>query len=312
MTILLMNLFFPYIKEGRQRRSHCNFEFTMKRKFIPGSEWLYLKIYTGVKTADVILEEAIHPLAECFLEKNQISKWFFIRYHDPKSHLRLRFSLTSPENYNGALSKINQTLREYIDREEISNILIDTYNREIERYGESTIEDAETLFHKNSEFTSKCIHYDDEEKIMVSLFYIDEILNKINFPNQEKLDWIKDFNEAFKKEFNADKKLNSQLDKKYREFKPKYVDFIQSEEFSEERGMVISNIEESSFALQNIIRHHENQSLGMSLQDFFQSIFHMNINRIFVSNQRLFEMIIYDYITRYYKSLVFHELKKNL
>lgn len=272
----------------------------MKRKFPPGSEWLYLKIYTGVKTADLILEEAIHPLAEYFLEKNQISKWFFIRYHDPKSHLRVRFSLTSPDNYNEVLSEINQTLQEYIDSEEISNILIDTYNREIERYGESTIEDAETLFHKNSEFTSKCIHYDDEEKIIVSLFYIDEILNKTNFLNQEKLDWIKDFNEAFKKEFNADKKLNSQLDKKYREFKPKYVDFIQSEEFSDERNAIILHIDECDAVLKDILQHQK-----VSSQSFFQSIFHMNINRLFVSNQRLFEMVIYDYLLRYYKMVAF-------
>lgn len=43
----------------------------VKRKFPPGSEWLYLKIYTGVKTADIILEEAIQPLTECF-EKTTI------------------------------------------------------------------------------------------------------------------------------------------------------------------------------------------------------------------------------------------------
>lgn len=287
----------------------------MKRQFIPGSEWLYLKIYTGIKTSDIILEEAVQPLAEYFQQNNLISAWFFIRYNDPKPHLRLRFRLNNTchsENYNKALAQINQALKEYVDSGEISAILIDVYNREIERYGQNTMEDAETLFHKKSEFTLQCLHYDDEEKIMVILFYIDEMLNKINLTIQEKLDWIKDFNEAFKKEFNADKKLNSQLDKKYREFKPKFLDFIQSEEFLEERSMVISNIAESSFALQNIIRHHENQSLGMSLQDFFQSIFHMNINRIFVSNQRLFEMIIYDYLLRYYKSLVFHELQGSL
>ncbi|WP_394351105.1 lantibiotic dehydratase C-terminal domain-containing protein [Chryseobacterium fistulae] len=34
---------------------------------------------------------------------------------------------------------------------------------------------------------------------------------------------------------------------------------------------------------------------------FLQSIFHMNINRLFVSNQRLFEMVIYDYFLWYYK-----------
>lgn len=284
----------------------------MQRTFIPGSEWLYLKIYTGVKTADIILEEAIQPLAEYFHQTRQISKWFFIRYNDPKPHLRLRFKLNDIRNYSEILHRINNTINEYADSGEVSNIIADTYNREIDRYGKNTIEDAETLFYKNSELTLQFLHYDDEEKIMVSLFYIDEILNKINLPVHEKLDWLKEFNEAFKKEFNADKKLNFQLAKKYREFKPKYVDFINSEEFSEEKSIMSSSIEESSSALQNIIHYHENQSLGLLLQNFFQSIFHMNINRLFVSDQRLFEMVIYDYLVRYYKSLVFYNLQEKI
>lgn len=277
----------------------------MKRKFIPGSEWLYLKIYTGVKTADLILEEAVQPLVEYFQENDFVSKWFFIRYNDPKPHLRVRFRLNNTNDYSKILDRINDSLQEYIQSGEISNIVIDTYNREVERYGENTIEEAETLFHKNSEFTLQCLHYDDEEKIMVSLFYIDEILNRLNLTIQYKLDWIKDFNTAFKQEFNADKTLNSQLDKKYREFKPKYLDFTQSADFLVERNVIISNIEESNLVLQNIINHDKNQSLGMSLQSFLSSIFHMNINRLFVSNQRLFEMVIYDYLLRYYKMCLY-------
>ena len=274
----------------------------MKRKFVPGTEWLYLKMYTGVKTADLILEEAVQPLVKDLQESNCISQWFFIRYNDPKPHLRIRFRLNNTNDYDKILNKINESLNEYIESGEISNIVIDTYNRELERYGENTIEEAETLFCKNSEFTLQCLHYNDEEKIIISLFYIDEILNKLDLSVQEKLYWIKDFNTAFKQEFNADRKLNSQLDKKYREFKLKYLDFIQLEQFSEERKLIVSDIEQSSLIFQKIVSHSEDQSLGMSLQSFFQSIFHMNINRLFVSNQRLFEMVIYDYLLRYYKT----------
>lgn len=283
----------------------------MKRKFAPGSEWLYLKIYTGIKTADLILEESVVPLVKCFQKENYISKWFFIRYNDPKPHLRLRFMLTDPQNYPEVLKSISASLQKFTESGEISNIVVDTYNREIERYGKNTIKDAETVFYRNSEFTLQCLHYDDEEKIIVSLFLIDQMLNKLNLSVQEKLEWMKDFNNAFKREFNADKKLNSQLDKKYKEFKPKYLDFLISDEFSEERSAILFNIEKNNAALENVLRRNENQSLRMSLQNFFQSIFHMNINRLFVSNQRVFEMIIYDYLVRYYKSEIFTISIKN-
>lgn len=276
-----------------------------KRKILPGGEWLYLKVYTGIKTADLILEEVVYPLMKYLQQNDKISKWFFIRYHDPKPHLRLRFKVIDSENHQKIMSKINQVLEKYFESGEISNVSIDTYNQEIERYGRNTMEDAETLFHHNSDFTLLCLQYDDEEKIILVLFYINEVLSKLNLSIQDKLDWIRDFNTAFKQEFNADKKLNSQLDKKYRNFKPKFVEFTQSEEFSEERDIITSNIQRSNSTLLNIIRYNENHSLEISLQDFFQSIFHMNINRLFVSNQRLFEMIIYDYLLRYYKAAAY-------
>lgn len=280
----------------------------MKRTFIPCSDWLYLKIYTGIKTADIVLEEAIKPLADYFYTSNYISKWFFIRYNDSKPHLRVRFRVNDAENYSAILLEINQVLYDFTESGEISAVHIDTYKQEIERYGQNTIEEAESLFHKNSEFTLQCQHYEDEEKILVSLFYIDEILNKLGFSVQEKLAWIKDFNDAFKTEFKADKKLNSILDKKYRIFKTKYLEFLQSEDFTGIRNSIVSIIEESSPELQKILFHHENQSLEISVQNFFQSIFHMNINRLFISDQRVFEMVIYDYLMRYYKSLIFNIL----
>ena len=274
----------------------------MKRKFPPGSEWLYLKIYTGIKTADLVLEEIIQPLVEYFQENNYISKWFFIRYHDPKPHLRVRLFLNNISWYYEILEKVSHAFEQFIDSGEISNIKIDTYNREIERYGKNTIEEAESLFHKNSEFTLQCLHFDDEEKIMVSLFYIDKIVNKLELPVSEKLGWIKNFNDSFKAEFKADKKLNSDLDKKYRTFKPKYIEFLLSDEFSEIRNCTLCHIEENDPVLQEIILLNKSQSLEIPLMEFFQSIFHMNINRMFISQQRLFEMVIYDYLMRFYKA----------
>lgn len=162
MIILNENLFFHCIKMINDNS---------KKKFIPATEWLYLKIYAGVKTADIILDEAIQPLMKYFQENDYISKWFFIRYNDPKPHLRIRFKLNNIDDYSKILVKINEALQEYIESGEISDIVIDTYSRELERYGENTIEEAEILFYKNSEFTLQCLHYDDEEKIIVSLFY---------------------------------------------------------------------------------------------------------------------------------------------
>jgi len=274
----------------------------IKRKFIPGSEWIYIKIYTGVKTADIVLQESILPSVNELLDKNYIKKWFFIRYYDPKSHLRLRFELTDINNYNIVLAQINNYLEKYIASGEVSDLTQGMYIREIERYGDDTIEEAEMFFCRHSDIVvQEYLNFDDEDKIIVSMYYIDKILDKLELPADDKFNWIENSNAAFKKEFNADKELNSQLDKKYREFKLKYIDFLNSEEYEYFRNTITSHINDSENLLKNCIAKIDK----LFLQDFFGSIFHMNINRTFISEQRVFEMIIYDYLHRYYKFIKF-------
>ena len=272
------------------------------RIFYPGSEWLYFKIYTGVKTSDLVLLEVIKPFVEQLQNEHVIKKWFFIRYNDPKPHLRIRFNISNLNNYNYILEKINSLFGEYLNSGEISNVIIDTYKRELERYGESSIEYAEELFFRSSELILNFLEYDDEEKIMVALFYIDCILSELGLSNEEKTNWIKNFDNAFKTEFNTDKSLNSQLKKKYIDFQPKYFEFIKTIAFKDIKYLITNNISDIHIVIEKILELEKKECLNVEMRDYFQSIFHMHINRLFVSNQRLFEMIIYDYMLRFYKA----------
>ena len=271
------------------------------RIFYPGSEWIYFKIYTGVKTSDIFLLEVIKPLAEQLHNENVIKKWFFIRYNDPKPHLRIRFNISNLNNYNYILEKINSLFGEYLNSGEISNVIIDTYKRELERYGENTIEYAEELFFRSSELILKFLEYNDEEKIIVALFYIDCILSELGLSSEEKTNWIKNFDNAFKTEFNADKNLNNQLKKKYNNFQPKYFEFIKSIAFKDIRNLITNNISDINIVMEKILELEKKDCLNVEKKDFFQSIFHMHINRLFFSNQRLFEMIVYDCLLRFYR-----------
>lgn len=273
------------------------------RKFYPGSEWLYIKIYTGVKTADIILEEAVIPLINSLQKGNFISKWFFIRYNDSRAHLRLRFLLADINKYHLVLEMINFAVNNFVESGEVANLILDSYIRELERYGSNTIELVEDLFYRSSEVSLNFLKYDDEERLVASIFYIDHILKKLQskFPEIEIRKWIKDFNMAFKKEFNANKYLNNQLDKKFRSFKLIYQKFIDNDEFEESRNMILSNISKTFPIIEQILPHIMAKTSSVSLPDLFHSIFHMHINRTFISNQRLFEMVIYDHLLRYYK-----------
>jgi len=68
----------------------------IQRSFIIGSEWLYYKIYTGPKTSDLVLTDIIKPVVANLIANDTIDSWFFIRYNDPKHHIRVRFHYNKP------------------------------------------------------------------------------------------------------------------------------------------------------------------------------------------------------------------------
>lgn len=273
----------------------------LNRVFHPGDEWIYFKIYIGVKTADEFLIDVVKPLREQLNSEKIISKWFFIRYNDPKNHLRLRFNIKDINNYFYVLNKMNSYFKEYINSGEISTVIIDTYKRELERYGENTIDKAEEFFFKSSELVLNFLEYDDEEKIIVAMYYIESVLSALELTIEEKSNWIKNYNNAFKIEFKADKDLKSKLKKKYLDFYPKYLDFFTSDEYIGIRNLIQKNVTDVELLFEKKIEQENSALLDVKLEDFFQSIFHMHINRLFVSNQRLFEMIIYDYLLKFCK-----------
>jgi hypothetical protein len=62
---------------------------TVPRRFPPGSEWLYLRLFTGPATAERVLDRA-GAAVETALARAAADRWFFLRYGDPHWHLRVR------------------------------------------------------------------------------------------------------------------------------------------------------------------------------------------------------------------------------
>ena len=46
------------------------------------------------------------------------------------------------------------------------------------------------------------------------------------------------------------------------------------------------------------------QDTSINIENYISSIIHMTINRVFISSNRLCEMLIYDFLFRYYNSLI--------
>jgi lantibiotic biosynthesis protein len=106
-----------------------------RRRFAPGSEWLFAKLYGPPGLADRVLIEIVGPLVAGLRERGALDGWFFIRYRDPDPHLRVRFHGLPRDLIPDVLDATNRAVAGALADGRLHRIAFDTYEREIERYG---------------------------------------------------------------------------------------------------------------------------------------------------------------------------------
>lgn len=285
-----------------------------RRNFIIGSKWVYYKIYTGAKTSDLLLADIIKPISVDLIDKGIIDKWFFIRYADPKHHLRVRFHCPYKKGIHQVINNLNKSLSNLFDEDLVWKIQLDTYVRELERYGEDTMELSESLFY----YDSKCIvgfldliEGDEGEELrwLFGLRAIDFLLDSFEFDIQKKLGLLEKLKNAFGEEFRMGRPLKKQLDDKYRSERDNIEHFMSfSKEDEPDYAVLLDILEEKKQNIQiisseiiNTIRQNES---ALTLDSLMGSYIHMLMNRLFKSKNRLNEMVCYDFLYRYYRSFI--------
>jgi thiopeptide-type bacteriocin biosynthesis protein len=262
----------------------------VKRTFIIGDSWLYYKVYCGVRSSDKILLEVIKPLVAMLKEENIINQWFSIRYNDPDYHLRIRFHLNDTALLGKLVSLFNKAITPYLKSNFVSKIQIDTYNREIERYGANCMLFSEQLFNYQSDKILGLIEVreNDNHFFLEVLLYIDTLLNNFELTIDEKLRLASQNATSFKTEFEVDKNTNTQLYKKHNTLNAQFISLLKN---------TTKNITFEELAIIDKIKNLDNNK-----NTLLSSYIHMFVNRAFRSKQRFFELVCYDFLTRFYKT----------
>lgn len=294
-------------------------ENSIQRSFILGDQWLYYKIYTGPKTSDNVLTEILKPIAEKLIDENTIQQWFFIRYADPKHHIRVRFKYDDPHKIGTIINALFPELKNFIDEDLIWKIQLDTYQRELERYGTNTMELSETLFYHDSKMMVdflNLIEGDEGEEIrwLFGLRAIDSLLNSFKYQDNQKLELLDNLKTGFGREFGMSRPLKKQLDDKYRKEREKIDYFMVFEAEANPDYAPIIEVLENKFenttpVAGEVLKHQEQNSLEMPLNNLMGSYIHMLMNRLFKSNNRMHEMVCYDFLYRYYRSMIARKKK---
>lgn len=281
----------------------------IQRDFILGDNWIYYKIYTGEKTSDSILEEIIYPITNELLNSKIIDKWFFIRYQDPDYHLRLRIYVKDRSNIGLIITNFQPIFSECLTEGLIWSVKTDTYVREIERYGENTIEIAESIFFIESkiiiEFLRDNKNLDrDEYRWLFGFKIIDKILDLFSLDIYQKNVLINKVKNSFDKEFGMNKFLKKNIDEKFRINKNKIDNFMESNNIDGFEKLIIIYIDNIFPYINEILKIQRSNLLEVEIESLILSFIHMSMNRLFKSKNRQSEMVIYNYLSRYYKILL--------
>ncbi|HEX6184230.1 MAG TPA: lantibiotic dehydratase [Pyrinomonadaceae bacterium] len=283
------------------------------RTFAPGSEWLYVKLYTGSATADQLLRELISPAAAAAIQSGAADAWFFVRYGDPDWHLRLRLH-GSPEGLCGrVLPSLHAAVAPLLAGGRLWRMQLDTYEREVERYGgveAATI--AERLFHADSAAVLDIINdYQGDEgaeaRWRLGLLGADLLLSDLGFDLETKRGIVANGRKALLREFRCDAAFKRQLSEKYRSER-KDLELLLAQGHGRERFLErgVAALRRRSQQIEPLVdelrKYERDGLLSRPVEELAASYTHMHLNRILRSAHRAQELVIYDFLNRIYES----------
>ncbi|WP_413666973.1 lantibiotic dehydratase [Mucilaginibacter sp. Mucisp86] len=265
-------------------------ENTLQRNFFPGSEWLFIKLYLSSNIANEVLLKLDELLNYSGTVK--IKQWFFIRYHDPDNHIRVRVNLFQEADFQDVYMAIREVLSPFLTSGQVHVVQLDTYVRELERYGQQ-IEQAEGLFCIETSFCCNVFRllesnrYDTEDWLLI-FWLIKDYLNLMSTDINDQLQFVERQQAYFFAEFD-DKAVKIQIDQLYRKYHSSLNNLLLAyDDLLQQKRMQVALL------LQRYTINWNAKFLG--------SVIHMAVNRYFSNRQRLHECILYGLLLKFLKS----------
>lgn len=261
----------------------------------PGGEWLYYNIYVNQNSADKLIVEIAKKL-EDLKGKDYSNSFFFVRYYEKEKgdHLRVRIRIT-PEVLGTVIEDLYHFFR---NNKAVRSINLDTYQRELTRYGWPSIITVEEIFCIDSQIVSAFLSNDNQQtdidKMKFCIASIYHYLNLFKYTEDEKVRFVENAKLNFFSEFNVDGTSKKSINKGYNQ----HI----KDEFSLENALNMNT--QNPLYIKRSILCSEIIALDIAdhKDDLSWSIIHMFINKVFSKKYRLYEMIAYDYLDKILKT----------
>ena len=282
------------------------------RAFPPGSEWLYAKLYAGEASADRVLREIVAPLRRVALERGVADRWFFVRFSDPHPHVRLRLHGDPAGLVATVIPALRDTSEPLLRDGTLRRLQIDTYEREIERYGgDDGMLLAERLFHEDSEAVLEIVNglagdAGARARSRLALAGIDRMLDAFGLDLAAKRTAVAGLRDAIGRDVRADKRLHVQLGDSFRRDRRELTRLIDGAVEDDALRAGLEILDQRSARLAPIAAELAALAAGGRLSmepiSIVPSHVHMFVNRITRSQHKRQEFVLYDYLGRIYES----------
>lgn len=273
----------PYANIGKPRSSETHPPVLE----LPGGEWLYFELYLHPSRSNAVLQHFVQP----FLKSNQhqLKKWFFIRYNEPSSHLRFRVHLQQKADAYALLSQFKELIANEVKLGLIQDYKIRTYHKETERYGANRMDLVEQYFCADSRYVL-CLtgKSEDSEKLyLATLSLLLELYAQAMPDLSHQLAFAKEIAQNFALEMSIDADNFKRINSEFNEFRKR----------ADQLKMPLPKL-----AKQSLLKHFrllmESCNNEADKKRLLTDLIHMHINRLFISDQRIHETIIYHYLLR--------------
>jgi thiopeptide-type bacteriocin biosynthesis protein len=263
----------------------------VKSSFLPGEEWLYFEIYCQPANSNSILL----AIAEDYLKpiKKKLKNWFFIRYSDPSYHIRLRVKPRENEVATEFVANLSAVMAPYFKTGLVSDLQLKTYRREIERYGHARIDQVENCFRNNSDLILYLINksFSVHSLYHLSILLVENVMESAGFSTKRQLGLAEQMAGLFAEEMGISSEGNKKINLGYKNFT---IDSAAAH-FNKSQQKRIS--ETVKYFLKTLQKCKDTEKEKM-----LSDLFHMHINRLFSNDQRMHELIIYNYLTKKIKT----------
>lgn len=279
------------------------------RSFAPGSEWLYVKLYTGRATTDVLLRDHLGPFITHTIGIGAADKAFFLRYTDPHYHIRLRFHGAPERLLTAVLPSLGMRMQKLVDGGLVWKVQFDTYDREIERYGGIVgVTESETIFSADSAAAINllCAYTGDdheEERDLITMLGVHVLFGDFGISGEQYIALLARLSQT-------DAEQKTRLTREYRTLRAAIEAALQPEVRVNDSRLSDARLilHQRSIALTSPIDTIKAEAvaghLSMPLEDIAASHTHMFVNRFCRDGTRELEQRIYGMLERYVRGQI--------